>query len=92
MGVDELLFGDIIGVVNFLQVIVVFEVFLLRILVLNIVFYFYDIRGMVFVNIIFVFDMGIIFFDIFLGGFGGCLYVLGLVGNVVIEDVIYMFE
>lgn len=31
-------------------------------------------------------------FDGLIGGFGGCLYVSGLFGNVIIEDIVYMFE
>lgn len=36
--------------------------------------------------------MGVFVVDSFIAGFGGCLYVKGVSGNVVIEDVLYMLD
>lgn len=35
--------------------------------------------------------MGLGIVDVFVSGLGGCFYVYGVFGNVVIEDVVYMF-
>lgn len=53
--------------------------------------YFYNMYGMVLVNVVKLLEYGIIIFDSFCGGFGGCFYVLGVLGNVVIDDLVYMF-
>lgn len=36
--------------------------------------------------------MGISVVDLLVVGLGGCLYVKGVIGNVVIEDVIYLLN
>lgn len=43
-------------------------------------------------NLYIVFGYGIFFIDLVVVGFGGCLYVKGVSGNVVIEDVLYMLN
>lgn len=43
---------------------------------------------MVWVGII----QGVCRFDSFIGGLGGCLFVSGVLGNVVIEDLVYMLQ
>lgn len=50
--------------------------------------YFYNINGCVLDNIDVVLEVGIRCFDVFVGGLGGCFYVLGVQGNVVIEVVV----
>lgn len=58
----------------------------------NIGIYFYDIYGQVLVNIYVVFDYDIVSIDSVIVGLGGCLYVNGVSGNVVMEDLFYMFN
>lgn len=54
--------------------------------------YLYNMCGFGLVNVLVVFEEGIIMFDSLFGGFGGCLIVLGVSGNIVIEDLVFMFE
>lgn len=55
-------------------------------------FYFYDMCGVGFVNVVVVVEVGIDVIDVSCGGIGGCLFVFVVIGNVVIEDVVYMLE
>lgn len=70
---------------------VMFVVVILVILVEKFVGYYYDIFGWVFENIEVFLVWGLCVFDVVVGGFGGCFYVSGVVGNVVIEVVYEWF-
>lgn len=39
-----------------------------------------------------VLEYGIRMFDVSVSGLGGCLYSLGVIGNVVMEDMVYFME
>lgn len=47
---------------------------------------------MVMVNIYVVIEVGVDVIDVLVGGIGGCLFVFVVIGNVVMEDVVYMFD
>lgn len=42
------------------------------------------------VSCFFYLQLGVWMVDVLVSGFGGCLYVCGVFGNVVMEDVVYM--
>lgn len=50
--------------------------------------YLYDMCGFGMVNVFVVFELGVVIFDILFGGFGGCLVMKGVSGNVVMEDFV----
>jgi len=49
-------------------------------------------RGLGLANCLAAFDVGVRTFDASLGGLGGCPYAPGASGNVVSEDLVFMFE
>jgi hydroxymethylglutaryl-CoA lyase len=49
-------------------------------------------RGLGLANCLAAFDVGVRSFDSSLGGLGGCPYAPGASGNVVTEDLLFMFE
>jgi len=49
-------------------------------------------RGLGLVNCLAAFDVGVRIFDASLGGLGGCPYAPGASGNVVTEDLVFMFK
>jgi hydroxymethylglutaryl-CoA lyase len=49
-------------------------------------------RGLGLANCLAAYDVGVRTFDASLGGLGGCPYAPGASGNVVTEDVVFMFE
>lgn len=49
-------------------------------------------RGLGLANCLAAFDVGVTTFDASLGGLGGCPYAPGASGNVVTEDLVFMFE
>ena len=49
-------------------------------------------RGLGLVNCLAAYDVGVRTFDSSQGGLGGCPYAPGASGNVVTEDLVFMFE
>ena len=49
-------------------------------------------RGLGLANCLAAFDVGVTTFDSSQGGLGGCPYAPGASGNVVTEDLVFMFE
>ena len=49
-------------------------------------------RGLGLANCLAAYDVGVRTFDASLGGLGGCPYAPGASGNVVTEDLVFMFE
>ncbi len=49
-------------------------------------------RGLGLANCLAAYDVGVHTFDASLGGLGGCPYAPGATGNVVTEDLVFMFE
>lgn len=52
----------------------------------------HDTRGLGLANALAAFDEGVRHFDASLGGLGGCPFAPGASGNVVTEDLVFMFE
>jgi hydroxymethylglutaryl-CoA lyase len=92
MGVEEVSFGDTIGVANPRQVQEVLTFLLKKFPLEKIAMHFHDTRGTAMANILASMDMGISIFDSALGGLGGCPYAPGASGNVATDDVLYMLD
>ncbi len=54
--------------------------------------HFHDTRGMGLANTLAAIEAGVRYFDMSLGGLGGCPYAPGASGNVATEDVVHMLE
>jgi hydroxymethylglutaryl-CoA lyase len=52
----------------------------------------HDTRGLGIANALAAWDCGVRHFDASLGGLGGCQFAPGATGNVVMEDLVFMFE
>jgi hydroxymethylglutaryl-CoA lyase len=90
MGIDELSFGDTIGVANPRQVEKVLDSLLKRFPKEKLAMHFHDTRGTALANVLVSLEMGITTFDSSLGGLGGCPYAPGASGNVATDDLLYM--
>ena len=54
--------------------------------------HYHDTYGMAVANVFASLEMGVAVFDASVGGLGGCPYAPGASGNVVTEDLVFMFE
>jgi hydroxymethylglutaryl-CoA lyase len=54
--------------------------------------HFHDTRGLGIANAVAAFEAGVRRFDASLGGLGGCQFAPGATGNVVMEDMVFLFE
>jgi hydroxymethylglutaryl-CoA lyase len=54
--------------------------------------HFHNTRGLGLANALAAYEAGVRFFDSTLGGLGGCPFAPGASGNVVTEDLVFMFE
>jgi len=54
--------------------------------------HFHDTRGMALANVYAALECGIAKFDASIGGLGGCPFAPGASGNVITEDLVFMFE
>ena len=93
LGVDEVCFGDTIGVGVPAQVA---ELATLAaeagIPVERTAFHFHDTRGTALANVTAGLDAGIRAFDAAAGGTGGCPYAPGAAGNLATEDLVYLLD
>jgi len=93
LGVDEISFGDTIGVGVPAQVHAVTDAATddgieLR----QIAYHFHDTRGTALANVTAALDDGIRCFDSSTGGTGGCPYAPGAAGNLATEDLVYLLD
>ncbi|TAK66820.1 MAG: hydroxymethylglutaryl-CoA lyase [Betaproteobacteria bacterium] len=58
----------------------------------NIEAHFHNTRGLGLANALAAYEVGVRYFDSTLGGLGGCPWAPGASGNVVTEDLVFMFE
>ena len=93
LGVDEVCFGDTIGVG------VPHQVTALTALAMDagiplgrIAYHFHDTRGTALVNVAAGLDAGVRCFDASTGGTGGCPYAPGAAGNLATEDLVYFLD
>jgi len=93
LGVDEVCFGDTIGVAVPAQVAVLTgRAVAAGIPVERIAFHFHDTRGTALANVAAGLDAGITCFDSSTGGTGGCPYAPGAAGNLATEDLVYLLD
>jgi len=93
LGVDEVCFGDTIGVGVPSQVASLTGTAVAAGIPLErIAFHFHDTRGTALANVAAGLDAGIRCFDSSAGGTGGCPYAPGAAGNLATEDLVYFLD
>jgi hydroxymethylglutaryl-CoA lyase len=93
IGVDEVCFGDTIGVAVPGQVTKLTEQAIAAGIPLEqIAFHFHDTRGTALANVVAGLASGIRCFDASSGGTGGCPYAPGAAGNLATEDLVYFLD
>ncbi len=91
-GVDEIGLSDTTGMANPSQVRRMFRRLRAEIGAKAGAAHMHNTRGLGLANCLAALDAGVRTFDASLGGLGGCPYAPGASGNVVTEDLVYMFE
>lgn len=93
LGVDEVCFGDTIGVGVPSQVAALTGTAISSgIPVERIAYHFHDTRGTALANVVAGLDAGVRCFDSSTGGTGGCPYAPGAAGNLATEDLVYLLD
>ena len=93
LGVDEICFGDTIGVGVPDQVAELTGLAVAAGIPLGrIAFHFHDTRGTALANVAAGLDAGVRSFDSSTGGTGGCPYAPGAAGNLATEDLVYLLD
>lgn len=93
LGVDEVCFGDTIGVGVPAQVTALTDAATEAGIELHqIAYHFHDTRGTALANVVAGLDGGIRCFDSSTGGTGGCPYAPGAAGNLATEDLVYLLD
>lgn len=91
-GVDEVGLSDTTGMANPAQVRRLFTRLRAELGARAGAAHMHNTRGLGLANCLAAFDAGVRTFDASLGGLGGCPYAPGASGNVVTEDLVFMFE
>ena len=91
-GADEVGLSDTTGMANPAQVRRLFARLRAELGVRAGAAHMHNTRGLGLANCLAAFDVGVRTFDASLGGLGGCPYAPGASGNVVTEDLVFMFE
>ncbi len=93
LGVDEVCFGDTIGVGVPAQVATLTGLAVAAGIPLErIAYHFHDTRGTALANVAAGLDAGVRCFDSAAGGTGGCPYAPGAAGNLATEDLVYFLD
>jgi hydroxymethylglutaryl-CoA lyase len=93
LGVDEVCFGDTIGVGVPAQVTALTDAATGAGIELHqIAYHFHDTRGTALANVVAGLDAGVRCFDSSTGGTGGCPYAPGAAGNLATEDLVYLLD
>ena len=93
LGVDEVCFGDTIGVGVPSQVTALTDAATRAGIELRqVAYHFHDTRGTALANVVAGLDGGIRCFDSSTGGTGGCPYAPGAAGNLATEDLVYLLD
>jgi isopropylmalate/homocitrate/citramalate synthase len=93
LGVDEVCFGDTIGVGVPAQVASLTRLAVAAGIPLDrIAYHFHDTRGTALANVGAGLDAGVRCFDSAAGGTGGCPYAPGAAGNLATEDLVYLLD
>lgn len=91
-GVDDVGLSDTTGMANPAQVRRLFQRLFAEIGDRTGAAHMHNTRGLGLANCLAAYDVGVRTFDSSLGGLGGCPYAPGASGNVVTEDLVFMFE
>ena len=91
-GADEIGLSDTTGMANPVQVRRLFRQLRAEIGDAAGAAHLHNTRGLGLANCLAAYDVGVRSFDSSLGGLGGCPYAPGASGNVVTEDLVFMFE
>lgn len=89
---DEICVADTVGYADPMAVRRIFKAVQKAVNPLPVAAHFHDTRGLGLANALAAFDTGVIRFDACLAGLGGCPFAPGASGNVVMEDLVFMFE
>ena len=93
LGVDEVCFGDTIGVGVPVQVSHLTDLTVTAGIPLErLAFHFHDTRGTALANVVAGLAAGVRCFDSSTGGTGGCPYAPGAAGNLATEDLVYLLD
>jgi len=93
LGLDEVCFGDTIGVGVPAQVTALTNAATGAGIELHrIAYHFHDTRGTALANVVAGLDAGVRCFDSSTGGTGGCPYAPGAAGNLATEDLVYLLD
>ena len=93
LGVDEVCFGDTIGVGVPAQVAALTDAATAAGIELRqIAYHFHDTRGTALANVVAGLEAGVRCFDSSTGGTGGCPYAPGAAGNLATEDLVYLLD
>jgi hydroxymethylglutaryl-CoA lyase len=93
LGVDEVCFGDTIGVAVPAQVAsLTRDADAAGIDTDRVAFHFHDTRGTALANVVAGLEAGVRCFDASAGGTGGCPYAPGAAGNLATEDLVYLLD
>ncbi|MFM1925611.1 MAG: Hydroxymethylglutaryl-CoA lyase YngG [Pseudomonadota bacterium] len=92
IGVDEIGLSDTTGMANPAQVSRLFKRMFQEMGDLTGAAHMHNTRGLGLANCLAAYDSGVRTFDSSLAGLGGCPYAPGASGNVVTEDLVFMFE
>ena len=93
LGIDEVCFGDTIGVGVPAQVTALTNAATGAGIELHqIAYHFHDTRGTALANVVAGLDAGVRCFDSSTGGTGGCPYAPGAAGNLATEDLVYLLD
>ena len=93
LGLDEVCFGDTIGVGVPVQVRALADAATgAGIELRQIAFHFHDTRGTALANVVAGLEAGVRTFDSSTGGTGGCPYAPGAAGNLATEDLVYLLD
>jgi isopropylmalate/homocitrate/citramalate synthase len=93
LGVDEICFGDTIGVGVPVQVTALTDAATRAGIELDrIAYHFHDTRGTALANVVAGLQAGVRTFDSSTGGIGGCPYAPGAAGNLATEDLVYLLD
>ena len=92
LGVRGITLCDTTGMAYPSQVRELSKAFIDRFPELQLTLHFHNTRGMALANALGALEAGVDRFDASLGGLGGCPYAPGASGNVVTEDLVFMFE
>jgi hydroxymethylglutaryl-CoA lyase len=92
LGVDEISFGDTIGVATPNQVVRLISLLGGEIALARIAMHFHDTHGTALANVLASLEAGVRTFDSSAGGLGGCPYAPGASGNLATEDLLYLLH